>query len=154
MKLTLTKEMLKLATQHQHRHLYFEKFEQLVRDTYPEWRNVPKNKIFKKFEEIHNREYKIQDLIREREICINLMKEQFVVKTFDKKLNEKQSKRNCEYWTNQIENIDEKLIELGYYPGNYPSYESLKAKSDLDKGFNYLVYLLIFGFIIYIISII
>ena len=150
MKLVLTDEMLNLTLQHQNRSLYFEKFEELVRKTYPEWTNASKNEIFKKFEAVYNREDKITDLTRERESYIRLMKEQYHVSTFDKELNKKQSKRNYNYWASRIKRIDEDLIELGYNPSNPPTYDSIKFSNSLNS----LGLLLALGLIIYTVYII
>lgn len=152
MKLVLTDEMLKLAIQHQNRDLYFEKFEQLVRETYPEWKNVPRNEIYKKFQAVYNREDKIEDLKREREVCIKLMKEQFHVNTYDKEINHKQSKRNCSYWEGRIYEIDQQLIELGYYPGSHPTYNDIKSKLEMKKVFNIALWVINIVLLIWIIS--
>lgn len=140
MKLVLTDEMLKLAIQHQNRMSNFNKFEQLVRNTYPEWKNVPRDEIYKKFDDVYNREDEITDLIRERELCIELMKEQFYVTGFDKDFNQKQSKRNCDYWSSKIYEIDTRLIELGYSPNNPPSYKSIKLGSNIKVGLAFIAY--------------
>ena len=146
MKLKLTKEMIELATHHQNRSYYFEKFEKLVRTTYPEWKNVSKNEIYKKFQMIYERKEKIEDLIRERDICLNLMKEQIVVNTFDRELNRKQSKRNYNYWFNEIQKIDQQLIKNGYQPKIIPSYFKLTI---FNRFYNIIIYSLILGLAFY-----
>ena len=154
MRLILTDEMLNLALQHQNRSLYFEKFEQLVRKTYPEWANAPKDDIYKKFNAVYNREDKIEDLNRERESCLKLMKEQYHVNTFDKEINKRQSKRNYDYWASRIKRIDEELIELGYHPGNYPSYNSLESNETFKTNANLFGWLACLGLFIYCIYLI
>ena len=139
MKLKLTKEMIELATHHQNRPYYFEKFEKLVRDTYPDWKNASKNEIYKKFNLIYERKEKIEDLTRERDICVKLMKEQVIVNTCDREYNKHQSKRNYDYWSNEIDRIDKQLIGLGYLPNEYPKYDSLNTSNNLKNS----VYLLL-----------
>ena len=151
MKLKLTKEMIELATHHQNRSYYFEKFETLVRTTYPEWKNVSKNEIYKKFDLIYKRKEQIEDLNRERDICVKLMKEQVIVNTFDRELNKKQSKRNYEYWVIEIDKLDKQLIELGYSPSKYPSYDSLNTSNNIK---NIVLISSIIGFAIAILFII
>ena len=151
MKLKLTKEMIELATHHQNRSYYFEKFETLVRTTYPEWKNVSKNEIYKKFDLIYKRKEQIEDLNRERDICVKLMKEQVIVNTFDRELNKKQSKRNYEYWVTEIDKFDKQLIELGYSPSKYPSYDSLNTSNNIK---NIVLISSIIGFAIAILFII
>lgn len=151
MKLKLTKEMIELATHHQNRSYYFQKFEKLVRETYPEWSNVSKNEIYKKFDLIYKRKEQIEDLTRERDICVKLMKEQVSVNTFDKEYNKHQSKRNYDYWSNEINKLDKQLIELGYLPSTYPSYDDLNTSSNLK---NFICLLSVVGFAILILFII
>jgi transcription-repair coupling factor (superfamily II helicase) len=151
MKLKLTKEMIELATHHQNRSYYFEKFETLVRTTYPEWKNVSKNEIYKKFDLIYKRKEQIEDLNRERDICIKLMKEQVIVNTFDRELNKKQSKRNYEYWATEIDKLDKQLTKLGYSPSKYPSYDSLNTSNNIK---NIVLISSIIGFAIAILFII
>ena len=151
MKLKLTKEMIELATHHQNRPYYFEKFEKLVRDTYPDWKNASKNEIYKKFNLIYERKEKIEDLTRERDVCVELMKEQVIVNTCDKGYNKHQSKRNYDYWFNRIDGIDKQLIELGYTPSKCPSYDSLKTSSNIK---NTILILSIIGFALTILFII
>ena len=151
MKLKLTKEMIELATHHQNRSYYFEKFETLVRTTYPEWKNVSKNEIYKKFDLIYKRKEQIEDLNRERDICIKLMKEQVIVNTFDRELNKIQRTRNYEYWVTEIDKLDKQLIELGYSPSKYPSYDSLNTSNNIK---NIVLISSIIGFAIAILFII
>jgi transcription-repair coupling factor (superfamily II helicase) len=151
MKLKLTKEMIELATHHQNRSYYFEKFETLVRTTYPEWKNISKNEIYKKFDLIYKRKEQIEDLNRERDICIKLMKEQVIVNTFDRELNKKQSKRNYEYWAIEIDKLDKQLTKLGYSPSKYPSYDSLNTSNNIK---NIVLISSIIGFAIAILFII
>jgi len=154
MRLVLTDKMLLLALQHQNRDLYFEKFEELVRETYPEWSNASRNEIFKKFQAVYNREDKIEDLNREREICLKLMKEQYHVNSIDKDLSKRQSKRNYNYWASRIKNINEELIELGYKPESYPSYNSLKLSENIKTNTNIFGWLIALGLFIYTLYII
>ena len=151
MKLKLTKEMIELATHHQNRSYYFEKFETLVRTTYPEWKNVSKNEIYKKFDLIYKRKEQIEDLNRERDICVKLMKEQVIVNTFDRELNKIQRTRNYEYWVTEIDKLDKQLIELGYSPSKYPSYDSLNTSNNIK---NIVLISSIIGFAIAILFII
>jgi transcription-repair coupling factor (superfamily II helicase) len=151
MKLKLTKEMIELATHHQNRSYYFEKFETLVRTTYPEWKNISKNEIYKKFDLIYKRKEQIEDLNHERDICIKLMKEQVIVNTFDRELNKKQSKRNYEYWAIEIDKLDKQLTKLGYSPSKYPSYDSLNTSNNIK---NIVLISSIIGFAIAILFII
>ena len=79
------------------------------------------------------------------------MKEQVIVNTFDRELNKKQSKRNYEYWVTEIDKIDKKLIELGYSPSKYPSYDSLNTSNNIK---NIVLISSIIGFAIAILFII
>jgi transcription-repair coupling factor (superfamily II helicase) len=143
--------MIELATHHQNRSYYFEKFETLVRTTYPEWKNISKNEIYKKFDLIYKRKEQIEDLNHERDICIKLMKEQVIVNTFDRELNKKQSKRNYEYWAIEIDKLDKQLTKLGYSPSKYPSYDSLNTSNNIK---NIVLISSIIGFAIAILFII
>jgi len=151
MKLKLTKEMIELATHHQNRNYYFEKFEKLVRTTYPEWKDVSKNEIYKKFDLVYSRNKKIKELISDRNIYVNLMREQVDINLFNIKLSKYKSEKNYNYWFDKIKEIDKQLIKNGYKPNNIPSFTSLLFFNNIK---NIILISSIIGFVIAILFII